>query len=316
MVVLALGKFGGREMNYHSDLDIIFLYEADGHTVAGTRGRRRFRRRNVTRWSTVAAKSSPSPSFSRQTTTTNQHFFSELGQRIIKAAGRLTSYGRLYEVDVRLRPTGKSGALATTFDEFARYFTGGGGQLWERQALCKARVVYGSARATKAALAAVAESAFVRRWRRSDAAEIRQMRQRLEESVAAAGDLKRGPGGIVDVEFLVQMLQLKHAHGNPRLRVANTLAALDELCRAGLLSADDYEFFDASYRLLRTIEGRLRLMNSAARDQLPQDPVELTKLANLLHYPSSDGLLADYENATRQIRRRFDRIFAEEAAGG
>jgi len=182
--------------------------------------------------------------------------------------------------------------------------------------LCKARVVYGAGRAAKGALAAVAESAFTRRWRRSDAVEIRQMRRRLEESVAAAGDLKRGPGGIVDVEFLVQMLQLKHAHAIPRLRVANTLAALAELYRADLLSADDHEFFDVSYRLLRTIEGRLRLMNSAARDQLPQDPVELTKLANLLHYPSSDGLLTDYENATQQIRRRFDRIFAEEAAGG
>jgi glutamate-ammonia-ligase adenylyltransferase len=291
MVILALGKFGGREMNYHSDLDIIFLYEADGQTVADARR--------------VAIQ-----------TTTNQHFFSELGQRIIKAASRLTSYGRLYEVDVRLRPTGKSGALATTFDEFARYFSEGGGQLWERQALCKARAIYGSARAAKGALSAVAESAFARRWRRSDAAEIRQMRQRLEESVAAAGDLKRGPGGIVDIEFFVQMLQLKHAHGNPRLRVANTLAALDELHRAELLSADDYKVFDASYRLLRTIEARLRLMNSAARDQLPQDPVELTKLANLLHYPSSDGLLVDYENATRQIRARFDRILAEESAGG
>jgi [glutamine synthetase] adenylyltransferase / [glutamine synthetase]-adenylyl-L-tyrosine phosphorylase len=322
MVILALGKFGGREMNYHSDLDIIFLYEADGQTVAALETKRKKRTdENLPHASSamprLSAKSPPSPSFSPAIqTTTNQHFFSELGQRIIKAASRLTSYGRLYEVDARLRPTGKSGALATTFDEFARYFTEGGGQLWERQALCKARAVYGSLRAAKGAFAAVAESAFTRRWRRCDAAEIRQMRQRLEESVAAAGDLKRGPGGIVDVEFLVQMLQLKHAHGNPRLRVANTLAALGELQRAGLLSAGDFEVLDASYRLLRTIEGRLRLMNSAARDQLPQDPVELTKLANLLHYPSSDGLLADYGNATRQIRSQFDRIFAAEAGDG
>jgi len=83
-----------------------------------------------------------------------------------------------------------------------------------------------------------------------------------------------------------------------------------------LLSVDDYELFDVSYRLLRTIESRLRLMNSTARDRLPQDPVELTKLANLLHYPSSDGLLIDYENATRQIRYRFDRIFDAERVRG
>ena len=78
-----------------------------------------------------------------------------------------------------------------------------------------------------------------------------------------------------------------------------------------MLSVDDYEFFDAGYRLLRTIEGRLRLMNSTARDQLPQDPTELAKLAHLLHYPSSDGLMMDFENATRQIRQRFERIFEE-----
>ncbi len=286
MVVLALGKFGGREMNYHSDLDVVFLYEADGPTRLG-------------------------PGSSARQSTTNQHFFSELGQRIIKTASRLSGYGRLYEMDARLRPTGKSGSLAVAFDEFSRYFAGGGGQLWERQALCKARVVFGSPRAAKAAAAVAAKAAFAHRWRRKDAAEIRRMRQRLEQSTASAGDLKRGPGGIVDVEFVVQMLQLQHARGNPDLRVPNTLVALRELHRAGLLTADDYELFDVGYRLLRTIEGRLRLMNSAARNQLPQDPVELTKLANLLHYPNSDGLLMDYENATRQIRRRFDRIFSE-----
>jgi len=285
MVVLAVGKFGGREMNYHSDLDVIFLYKADGQTRAGDGPARQ--------------------------STTNQHFFSELGQRIIKTTGRLSGLGRLYEVDARLRPTGKSGTLATTFDEFVRYFTGGGGQLWERQALCKARVVYGSPRGEKMAMAAVAKAAFAHRWRRKDAAAIRHMRRRMEDTAATAGDLKRGPGGLVDIEFLVQMLQLKHARGKPALRLPNTLAALGELYRAELLSVDDYELFDVSYRLLRTIESRLRLMNSTARDRLPQDPVELTKLAGLLHYPSRDGLLIDYENATRQIRHRFDRIFDE-----
>ncbi len=157
-------------------------------------------------------------------------------------------------------------------------------------------------------MAAVAKAAFAHRWRRKDAVEIRRMRQRMEDATPAAGDLKRGPGGIVDIEFLVQMLQLKHARGKPSLRQPNTLAALGELYRAGLLGVDDYEFFDVSYRLLRKIEGRLRLMNSTARDRLPQDPIELHKLANLLQYAGSDGLLMDYENATRQIRRRFEAI--------
>ena len=286
-VILGMGKFGGREMNYHSDLDIVFLYEAEGHTAAD-------------------------PGQGVRQTTTNQHFFSELGQRIIKTASQLSSLGRLYEVDARLRPTGKSGALTTTFKEFVRYFIEGGGQLWERQALCKARVVYGSSRAERLANAAAAKAAFGRRWRHKDAEEIRNMRRRLEDT-ASVGDLKRGPGGIVDIEFLVQMLQLQFGRNNSKLREPNTLAALRGLYAGGALLVDDYELFDASYRLLRTIEGRLRLMNSAARDQLPQDRTELAKLAHLLHYPGSDGLMMDFENATRQTRYCFERIFEEAA---
>ncbi len=148
MVVLGMGKFGGREMNYHSDLDIVFLFEADGQT-AGEFG---------------------SPG------TSNQHFFSELGQRIIKTASHLGAFGRLYEVDARLRPTGKSGALAVSRQEFARYFAEGSGQLWERQALCKARPVCGSVRALRSATAAVHRAAFGHRWRRKDAEEILHMR--------------------------------------------------------------------------------------------------------------------------------------------
>ena len=284
-VILGMGKFGGGEMNYHSDLDIVFLYEAEGLTA-------------------------PEPDESARQSTTNQHFFSELGQRIIKTASQLTSLGRLYEVDARLRPTGKSGALTTTFKEFVRYFLEGGGRLWERQALCKARVVYGSPRAERLAEAAITKAAFGRRWRRKDVAEIRNMRKRLEDT-ASAGDLKRGAGGIVDVEFFVQMLQLQHGRNNPKLREPNTLAALKGLYLAGMISADDYELFDGGYRLLRTIEGRLRLMNSTARDTLPQDHTELAKLAHLLHYPGAEGLMLDFENAARQIRRRFEEVFEE-----
>jgi glutamate-ammonia-ligase adenylyltransferase len=287
MAIVAMGKFGGREMNYHSDLDIVFLYEADGQTAF-----------DFGQWS---ARS-----------TSNQHFFSELGQRIIKTAGHLSAQGRLYEVDARLRPTGKSGSLAMTMGEFSRYYAEGSGQLWERQALCKARPVYGAPRTQRVAAAAVQRAAFGHRWRRKDAGEIREMRHRLQATVGA-GDLKRGPGGIVDIEFLVQMLQLQHARKNPSLRTPNTLSALRALAEAGLLSGEEQAFFESSYRLLRTIESRLRLINSTARDQLPHDPTELNKLAHLLHYSSSDALMCDYASTTQKIRARFDAAF--DAAG-
>ena len=114
--------------------------------------------------------------------------------------------------------------------------------------------------------------------------------------------------------FLVQMLQLKHGRRNRKIRQPNTLLALAVLHAEGCLSAEDHEFFDHNYRLLRTIEGRLRLMSSTARDTLPEDPTELAKLAHLLEYPSSQALLTDYENSTREIRERFDRLLDAAAA--
>ncbi len=139
-VVLAMGKFGGREINYHSDLDMVFLYEADGGTFHAQ----------------LTTESGE--------TTTNQHFFSELGQRIIKVGSQAGPHGRLYEIDPRLRPTGRSGSLATSLEELRRYFKGGQGQLWERQALCKARVVYGTETAAAAALEAVTDCAYRVPW--------------------------------------------------------------------------------------------------------------------------------------------------------
>jgi glutamate-ammonia-ligase adenylyltransferase len=298
MVIIALGKFGGREMNYRSDVDLMFLYEAEGQTVS-----------QFGQWS---ARS-----------TSNQHFFGELGQRIIKTASRLSAQGKLYEVDARLRPTGKSGSLAVTFDEFGRYFSEGPGELCERLALCKSRAVYGSPKAMKAAMTAVHRAAFSHRWRKRDATEIRQMRMRIEEQAAAVDEngnatgglssgsnIKRGPGGIIDIEFLVEMLQLVHARKNSRLRTPNTLVALDELRVAGILTHDEHYLFDKGYRLLRLIEGRLRLMNATVRNRLPTDPVELAKLAHLTRFQSSEALIDAYETSTLRIRERFEAIFA------
>jgi len=283
LILLAMGKLGGREMNYHSDLDLVFLYEAEGRTIATLAG---------------------------QESTTNQHFFSELAQRVINMAGRRNASGRLYEVDARLRPTGRSGALATSLGELERYFAEGHGQLWERQALCKARVVFGSPRAASLAQRVIDQVAFEHPWRAGDAKEIREMRQRLQES-AASDDLKRGRGGIVDIEFVAQMLQLKHARRYPAIRVPHTLLALDALHKAGLLADDDFSFFDRSYRFLRTLEGRLRLISATPQSALPTEPTELAKLAHLMGHASSEALLDDYRACRDENRRRFDAIFAE-----
>ena len=186
-------------------------------------------------------------------------------------ASQLGPYGRLYEVDARLRPTGKSGLLAVSFDAFDRYFSEGRGQIWERQALCKARVIVGSPRAAEYAMEIVAEPPSARPGGREFATEIREMRMRLEET-ASNRNLKRGPGGTVDTEFLVQMLQLKHGGADPSIRMPGTLDALAAL-RSGRLSRhDDAEYFRRSYRFQRSVEARIRLMNAAGRHELPDNP--------------------------------------------
>ncbi len=248
MVILALGKFGGREMNYHSDLDIVFLYEADGQTAF-----------DFGQW---AARS-----------TSNQHFFSELAQRIIKTTSRLSPQGKLYEVDARLRPTGKSGAIATSLAEFSRYYAEGSGQLWERQALCKA-----AAGLRLAAGGAIGHGGGAPRRLRPPLAP--QRRRRNPPHAAAAGGNRRGrrpeararrhrrhrvPGPDAPAPARPKEPPAPHA------RTRSTPCG--ELHAAGLLADEDHDLFQTGYRLLRTIEGRLRLMNSTARDRLPQDPI-------------------------------------------
>jgi len=289
LVILAMGKLGGREPNYHSDLDVIFLYEADGATrqSLGNRSDR---------------------------TTTNQHFFSQLAQRIIKTVNQLGPYGRLYELDPRLRPTGRSGSLAVSLDGLARYFASGQGQLWERQALCKARPICGSPGASKAAMRIVRNAITGPGWRPSNADEIRRMRVRLEET-ASKRNLKRGLGGTVDVEFSVQMLQLKHASHSPGVLVPGTFDAIDALEEAGHLRRDNAEYLRDSYRFLRSIEARLRLMDTAARHELPNDEMELKKLALLLDYEGAESLMKDCDRYTRENRRRFQQLFDQASRG-
>jgi glutamate-ammonia-ligase adenylyltransferase len=289
-IVLAMGKFGGCEINYHSDLDMVFLYEADGATFHARRSRR------------------------SGETSTNQHFFSELGQRVIKAGSQLGPHGRLYEIDPRLRPTGKSGALATSLAEFRRYFESGSGQLWERQALCKARVVYGTSKAAAAAMQSVIDCAYNRPWHPEYADEIRNMRLRMEHT-AKPKNLKRGPGGLVDVEFVAQMLQLKHGGKHPEVRASATLDALEKLEHIGAISRDDLDFFSTSYRVLLAMVSRLRLMNTTARHDLPEVPDEQVKLARLLEYPDREKLLVDCQRLTAENRARFNKIFDREGAG-
>ncbi len=309
-VLLGLGKLGGREMNYNSDLDLILVYEGDGRTGAKDEG---------TRMKDESATTDPHPSsfiLHASEETDNFHFFSELAQRIIKSASYLGPQGRLYQVDMRLRPTGRSGSLVIPLAEFRRYFATGA-QLWERQALTRARVVSGDESFGRAVMEAVAEAAFGPNWKPDMADEVLHMRERLEAS-RGGRDLKRGFGGIVDVEFLVQLFQLKYGKARPALRSANTWDALDALHAQGLLRDPAYSELRSNYDFLRRIESRLRIVYNLSQDELPERPEDMEKLARRLGYEGRDGagaadpFLADIEQRTTRTRELFLELLRQE----
>jgi [glutamine synthetase] adenylyltransferase / [glutamine synthetase]-adenylyl-L-tyrosine phosphorylase len=281
VAILGLGKLGGREPNYHSNLEIAVLYESEGTTQPAPR--------------------------TRQQRTTNSHFFTQLVQRILKELTQLTPQGRLYAVDVALRPIGVGGAMALPLADFANHFLAGAAPMWQWQALCKARPVFGETPFRQAIENVRQELLTTRPWNETDSADI--FRQRLETQRGASElNLKRGRGGTLDIECLVQALQLRHAAASPRVLVPSTQDALQELAAAGHLDRDDAEYLAESYRLLRRIESGLRLLNTPARHDLPADPLELAKLALLLGQPSADTLRDRSIMTLAENRRRMERI--------
>ncbi|MCH2177263.1 MAG: bifunctional [glutamate--ammonia ligase]-adenylyl-L-tyrosine phosphorylase/[glutamate--ammonia-ligase] adenylyltransferase [Mariniblastus sp.] len=278
-VILGLGKIGGHEPNYHSDIDVIFLFDNEGRAA-------------------------------NERTTSDQHFYSEIAAFVTRAVTTAGRDGRLYEMDSRLRPTGQSGSLAVSFSEFQRYFASGSGALWERQALCKARPIYGRMALQKDAMRLVHEAIRVEPWQPANALEIRKMRYRMQEG-CSQNNLKRGIGGTVDVEFLIQMLQMKHAN-QVDLLVPGTLDAIDALESRGILASESARQISSNYEVLRGVESRLRLMNTAARHDLPEAPAELARLAFLLRLDDVTELLSRVKEARRSNREIFEAIFDQQ----
>lgn len=287
LVVLGLGKLGGREPNYHSPLEVAFLYEAEGTTRLATRSR-------------------------RDQQTTNNHFFTQLAQRVLKQLGELTPKGRLYATEALLRPIGVGGALALSFDDFSQHFALGAAPLWQWQALCKARPVYGEAAARAAVNSLLEQLLTGRTWRDQDLAEGRALRLQLERG-ASPLNLKRGPGGTVDIEFLVQVLQLQQAHDCPRVLAANTQDALDRLAQAAVLPEGVARPLGDSYRFLRRVESGLRLLELPARHELPSDPRQLHALAFLIGHANPEKLRDQCLALMAENRAAFDQLLGPAA---
>jgi glutamate-ammonia-ligase adenylyltransferase len=298
--ILGMGKLGGMELNYHSDLDIIFIYEGEGENrpVAGT-DPDRFRPQ------------------------TNQEYFSRLAQRIISVLTLITREGYLYQIDTRLRPSGNQGPLVTSLPAYERYHQSSA-QLWERQALTKARVVAGPPPFARRIAELNRHIVYQRPLPPELRTEICRLRNRMEVEIAKEGEdhfnIKTGRGGMVDVEFIAQYLQLRYGADRPALQENNTLRSLEALKGEGILTGPDYMALADGYKFLRRLENRLRLVHDQSINELSGDRAYLVKLARRLGYPErprrpDEVFLEDYRAVTRRIRDIFNRILCPEQGG-
>jgi glutamate-ammonia-ligase adenylyltransferase len=251
--VLGMGKLGAEELSYHSDLDIIFLYSGAGET---------------------SPLPGQDPAGFRKVS--NHEFFAKVAQRLISILTTATREGTVYHLDTRLRPSGNAGPLVSSLAAFERYQEQSA-KLWERQALLRCRFVAGDRDFGKQMEEVVSRFIFDRPLPPDASVEIHRLRKRMERELGKERqdrrNLKVGRGGIVDVEFAVQYLQLVHGPYNRSLRSRSTLKALYELYRANVLSKDDFTAMDEGYRFLRGMEISLRLSHDDSIEQF--DPSRL-----------------------------------------
>ncbi len=290
--VIGMGKLGGYELNYHSDLDIIFLHAGAGMTrpVAGT-DPGRFRELN------------------------SQEYFTRLAQRIISALTLVTREGIVYKIDTDLRPSGNQGPLVTGLDVFEVYHRESA-QPWERQSMTKARMICGPPEFMQRCQLLIEELTFCRGLPENLVPEICRLRQRMEKEIARENNervnIKTGRGGMVDVEFLTQYLQLVHAHEHKELYNQNTVQLLKALVDLQLLDAVDGAILLKGYKALRRLENKLRLLYDQSMNDLSVSGTGLRRIARSLGYEKGvsspeEQLLSDYHRITENIRAVFER---------
>jgi glutamate-ammonia-ligase adenylyltransferase len=263
VAVIGMGKLGGTELNYASDVDVLFVGEGD--------------------------------------------------------VQRLLAIARLcFRVDADLRPEGRNGPLVRSLASYRAYWERWA-QTWEFQSLLKARRVAGNPQLGAAFAAAAAEQVWERPFGADDLREVRRMKARAEGEMARRGlsdrEVKRGRGGIRDVEFAVQLLQLVHGRNDPTLRAPGTLTALAELALAGYVDHDDAAQMAAAYRFLRAVEHRLQLADGAQVHTIPSDRDALDRLARVMGYRDDAGttatahLLDELRHQQATARSIHERLF-------
>ena len=292
LAVIGMGKLGGGEINYHSDLDIIFVYDRQGFTNGVKR-------------------------------ISNHEYFAKLAQKIISILSLQTREGYVYKIDTRLRPSGNAGPLVTSLDSFLDYHNKEA-QVWERQALAKARVVLGDAALADYLREVIEKTVYGSTLGEEGRTEIHRLRMRMEHELAretvGSYNIKTGRGGMVDVEFIAQYLQLRYGFRYPELRTTSTIEALTQSSILGLVPEVFAETLVSGYRFLRKLENRLRIIHDHSVNDLSGSRNYMNKLARRLGYDSDlknpgAALISDYEEVVGKVRDCYDRVLGEKAGG-
>ena len=236
-----------------------------------------------------------------------------LAQRLMGALHARTPRGRLYEVDTRLRPSGSQGLLVSSLAAWHRYHQDEA-RTWERQALTKLRPVAGDLAIGQRAV----ELAHACVWgaapdRRALADVVATMRDRIERELGHPGDLKTGPGGIIDVEFAAQYLALAYGAEHAALRAPSTAEVLAAAGAAGIADPGDCGLLADGYRFLRLVEHRLRVLHDQPVHRLPPEPVELDKLARRCGFPDGPALAERTEQWRSDVRGGYLRILGRDS---
>ena len=279
--VIGMGKCGGRELNYVSDVDVIFVAEPVSESAGDE----------------AAALS----------------VGAQLATALMRACSAATAEGTLWPVDAALRPEGKNGPLVRTVASHLQYYQRWA-KTWEFQALLKARTVAGDADLGREYLNAVTPLVWQAASREHFVEDVQEMRRRVEEHVPAAESarqLKLGPGGLRDVEFSVQLLQLVHGRADVTLRSGTTLEALAALSKGGYVGREDAAVLDESYRLLRTLEHRIQLFRLRRTHLMPSAEGDLRRLGRAVGHrrDSAKAVVAQWQEHAREVRRIHERLF-------
>ena len=282
--IVALGRLGAREMTASSDLDLIVIYDFDAKHP-NSDGKR--------------------PLYGAQ-------YFARFTQRLISALTVQTNYGRLYQVDMRLRPSGRSGPVATQIDGFSSYQEREA-WTWEHMALTRARVVSGPPDFAAKIEAAIRDVLCRKRNARTIAADVVEMRAAIakEKGDANPWDLKYAAGALVDIEFIAQYLQLIHAATTPEILDTSTARTLEKAARLGVLKPEDAEVLRPAVRLFHDLTQILRLCLPTAFDPKTASAGVLGLLARAADLPDFPALQAHVEETQRQVRECFVRILGK-----